>query len=119
MSTTAVVGVAVVGDAIVGNGITAGQYLYWPPTWRDHVIMRGSLRTYVDSSTTVYRVGGQWFNVLTPGMDTPSLNSVDVDPSGLVLYFNTPTPVPANLHDELAAVQPADPSWSPGSLIPL
>jgi hypothetical protein len=79
--------------------------------------MRGSLRYGVNTSTTVYRLNGQWFNVQDAGMDAPVITDVDVDAAtGLRLYFTKPMVVPGSLHDELSAITPADPSWTPGTL---
>lgn len=93
-------------------------YLYAPPQWQNVTVIAGmALRTKIPTSTTVYRLGGVWHNVLSPGMDQPVISDVDVDPdTGLRLYFTKPMVVPGSLHDELAALQPADPSWTPGSL---
>jgi hypothetical protein len=50
-------------------------------------------------------------------MDAPVITDVDVDAaSGLRLYFTKPMVVPGSLHDELLAITPADPSWTPGTL---
>ena len=82
-----------------------------------HQQMEGALRYYIDTSTTVYRVAGVWHNISSPGEGNPDVSSCDIDAaSGLLLYLNTPTAVPDSLHDELAALTPADPSWSPGTL---
>ena len=94
-------------------------YLYSPPTYKQHDVMVGALRYYVDTSTTVYRLGGVWFNVLMPGMDNPNPSLCDKASDGTLCYFNTPTVVPAELHDGLAALQPADSSWTPGTLTAL
>jgi hypothetical protein len=75
-----------------------------------------SLRYGVSTSTLVYRQGGQWINVQDPGMDAPVIANVDVDVSGLKLYFDRPTVVPDALFTELSGVTPSDPSWTPGSL---
>lgn len=94
-------------------------YLYSPPTYRQHFVMKGALRSYIDVSTTVYRLGGVWFNVLSPGMDDPVIAGLDVASDGTLCYFGTPSVVPAELHDGLAALQPADSSWTPGTLTAL
>ena len=95
-------------------------YLYTPPQCKQHFVMEGALRSYVDVSTTVYRLGGQWFNVLTAGMDNPNPADCDVirpnTPTQLRLFFTKPMVVPDDIYDELAALEPADPSWSPGTL---
>lgn len=95
-------------------------YLYTPPQYRQHFIMERSLRSYVDTSTTVYRIAGVWSNVLTPGMSAPDPRDCDVirpnTSTELRLYFNKPTVVPDDIHDELAALVQADPSWSAGTL---
>jgi hypothetical protein len=36
--------------------------------------------------------------------------------TALRLYFNKPMVIPDDIHDELAALQPADPSWTPSVL---
>lgn len=92
-------------------------YLYRPPSWRNIVPMGGPLNIGVTTSTVVWRQGGVWFNAMTAGIDSPVVASVDVDAgTGLRLFFNKPLVVPDTLHDELAALAPADPSWTPGSL---
>lgn len=89
-------------------------YLYKPPSWRNPAqFEKSALVVGVTTSTTVYRIDGTWYNVQSPG------NEVDADVdarTGLRLYFNKPTVVPGSLHDELAAIQPADVSWTEGSL---
>lgn len=96
------------------------SYLYTPPTWRNVVQLERSLRCGVPTCTLVYRQAGVWHNIHTPGMDNPVVKSVDVDASGLVLYFDRPTVVPASLYTEMStnALTPADSSWSPGTLVP-
>lgn len=37
-------------------------YLYKPPSWRNPVQFDGFALGYVDTSTTVYRVNGVWYN---------------------------------------------------------
>ena len=92
-------------------------YLYRPPTYKMHQQMQGALRYYIDTSTTVYRVGGVWHNIANPGESAPDVSLCDVDAaSGMRLYWNKPMVVPGSLHDELAALTPADPSWSVGTL---
>lgn len=92
-------------------------YLYKPPTWRNPVPMRGALIVGISTSTCVYRQGGVWHNVLSSGMDDPVVADVDVDAdSGLRLFFTKPMVVPDSLYDGLLALEPADPSWTPGSL---
>lgn len=92
-------------------------YLYKPPTWRNVATVERSLRYGVTTSTVVYRQGGVWFNIQTAGVGSPDVAGVDVDAAtGLRLFFTKPMVVPDSLHDELAAVQPADASWTPGSL---
>lgn len=90
-------------------------YLYKPPTWRNVVMLKGSLRAGITTSTCVYRQNGVWHNVLSTGMDNPVVADCDVV-AGLLLFFTKPMVVPDELHDELAALEPADPSWTPGSL---
>jgi hypothetical protein len=92
------------------------SYLYTPPTYRMVATVERSLRYGVSTSTLVYRMGGQWTNVQDPGMDAPVVANVDVDASGLKLYFDRPTVVPDTLFAELSGVAPTDPSWTPGSL---
>ena len=94
-------------------------YLYSPPTWNNVQLIEGSLRRSVTTSTTVYRVGGVWHNVLTPGMDDPIVPNCDKASDGTLCYFNRPTVVPTELYAGLAALQPADSSWSPGTLTAL
>lgn len=93
------------------------SYLYTPPTWRNVVPLEGALRCGIPTSVCVYRQGGVWTQVLSPGMNVFDV-PIDVDPSGLVLIFTRPTVVPDSLFAELSAngVTPADPSWTPGSL---
>ena len=92
-------------------------YLYTPPLYYRHQVMRGALRYRISTSTTVYRLGGVWNNVLSPGISNPDPAACDVEPrTGLRLYFNKPVVVPVEIHDELAALEPADPTWTPGSL---
>lgn len=92
-------------------------YLYSPPTWRHVQVMEGALRYGVATNTLVYRQGGVWYNQQNAGMDQPVVADCDTDAqSGLRLFFTKPMVVPDWLHDELAALQPADPSWTPGSL---
>lgn len=94
-------------------------YLYTPPTYRQFFVMKGALRSYIDVSTTVYRLGGTWFNVLVPGIDSPVIADLDVASDGTLCCFNTPAFVPNELHDGLAALLPADSSWTPGTLTAL
>lgn len=94
------------------------SYLYTPPTWRNVVQLEGALHCGITTSTCVYRQGGVWHNVITPGMDVFDL-PIDVDAtSGMTLLFTRPTAIPDTLHDELAAngITPADPSWTAGTL---
>lgn len=92
------------------------SYLYTPPTMRMVTMLEGSLRVGIPTCTVVYRLGGVWYNQATAGMDNPVVANCDVDPSGLLLFFSTPTRVPDTLQAALAALQPADPSWTPGTL---
>ena len=94
-------------------------YLYKPPTYKQHDTIYGSLRFHIRSCTTVYRLGGVWFNVQSPGPDNPNPSLCDKASDGTLCYFNTPTVVPNELHDGLAALQPADSSWLPGTLTAL
>lgn len=92
-------------------------YLYKPPTWRNVVPMGGALNPGITTSTCVYRQDGVWHNVITAGMDNPVVTDCDVDAAtGLRLFFTKPMVVPGSLHDELAAIEPAEDSWTPGSL---
>lgn len=96
-------------------------YLYRPPTWRKSQMMHSwALRYSVPISTCVYRIGGVWHNVMQPGMDDPVVDDVDTitSPNGMPfrLMFVKPTVVPDDLYDGLLALQPADPSWTPGTL---
>jgi hypothetical protein len=96
------------------------SYLYTPPTWRNVVQLEGALHCGITTSTCVYRQGGVWYNVLTPGMDvfdTP----IDTDAAtGTYLLFTRPTVVPNSLFAEMNAnaLTPADSSWTPGTLTP-
>ena len=96
------------------------SYLYTPPSYRIVSLFPGArvLRFGITTSTVVYRQGGVWHNQSTAGMDNPVISACDVDTSGLLLFFDRPTVVPDSLHDALAALQPADPSWTAGSLTP-
>ena len=85
-------------------------YLYKPPTYKQTAMMEGSLRYYVDVSTSVYRISGVWHNVQSPGMSNPSPADCDVDAAtGLRLYWNKPMVIPLTLQPELAA-------WGIGTL---
>lgn len=92
------------------------SYLYTPPEWQNVRAFPGAwaLRFSIPTSTCVYRRGGVWVNVLSPGPD--DVEDIDIDDSGLTLFFQTPTVVPDSLYGELAAVQKADPSWSDPTL---
>lgn len=93
-------------------------YLYKPPTWRNVTHLGGALYCGVPTSTVVFRMDGVWYNQQTAGMDAPVIGDIDVDAdSGLTLFFTKPMVVPGSIHDELAALEPADPSWTPGELI--
>lgn len=99
----------------------SGVYLYTPPTWRNVVQLEGALHCGITTSTCVYRQGGVWHNVITPGMDVFDLPiDVWVDPGNpantLTLLFTKPMVIPGDLYAELAALAPADPSWTAGSL---
>ena len=93
-------------------------YLYTPPTWRNPVQFEDSaLVAGVTTSTVVYRLNNTWYNVESLGIDNPVVADVDVDDrTGLRLLFIKPTVVPGSLHDELAAVEPANDSWTEGTL---
>jgi hypothetical protein len=91
-----------------------------PPQYTMHHILAGmGLRYKYPVSTTLYRSGGVWFNVFSPGMGNPDWKTqVDVEPTtGMYLYFNTPITLP----DVVAALLPSplplgDPTWTPGTL---
>lgn len=92
-------------------------YLFVPPLWRNPVPMGGALIVGIRTSTVVYRQDGIWHNVMTAGMDSPVVADVDIDAAtGLRLFFTKPMVVPGHLYDELAALQPADASWTPATL---
>lgn len=93
-------------------------YLYTPPTWRNVVTLEGSLRAGIPTSVCVYRQGGVWQQVVSPGMNVFDV-PFDVS-SGITLFFTRPTPVPDTLVAELTAngLTPADPSWTAGTLTP-
>ena len=90
-------------------------HLYTPPQWRNVFTIEGSLRAGITTSTAVWRQGGVWSNALQADMNVLP----DVDPSGLVLLFRTPTQIPDSLVAEMTAnaLTPADPSWSPGTIV--
>lgn len=95
----------------------ASVYLYTPPTWRNSIPMEGALVIGFPVSTLVYRLGGTWHNQLNGDPDNPVVADCDIESTtGLLLYFTTPVVVPDALHDELAALAPADPNWTPGVL---
>lgn len=92
-------------------------YLYSPPTWRHVQVMEGALRYGVATSTLVYRLGGVWYNQELAGIDQPVVDDCDTDAaSGLRLFFTHPIVVPGSLYDALSVLQPANPSWTPGTL---
>lgn len=95
------------------------MYLYTPPTWRFVHTLEKALRYGLTTSTIVYRQSGEWFNQQVAGIDQPVIADVDVDPSGLLLFIDRPTPVPDSLVTELLAIEPADPSWTPGTAVPI
>jgi hypothetical protein len=79
--------------------------------------MGGALIPSIVTSTVVYRQGGVWYNIHSAGMDTPVVANVDIEPrTGLRLFFSKPMIVPEELFAGLSALQPADPSWTPGIL---
>lgn len=92
------------------------SYMFTPPTYRFVEILQGSLRFGITTCTVVYRQGGQWHNLVTPGMDNPVIAQVDKLGDQL-LYFDRPTPVDGSLYNELSALTPADPSWTPQTLV--
>ena len=84
--------------------------------------MEGALTCGITVSVCVYRQAGEWHQGITVGadvMDTPMDVWVDPDNAAnrLTLFFVRPMVVPDALHDELAAIPQADPTWSPASLI--
>lgn len=92
-------------------------YLYTPPTWRNPIPLGGALIAGVRTCTLVYRRNGVWVNQMEAGIDNPIVANCDVDPaSGLRLYFVRPMVIPDSIVAGLSALQPADPSWTPGSL---
>lgn len=93
------------------------SYLYTPPTWRNVTQLEGSLRVGFPVSVCVYRQGGVWTQVISPGMNVFDV-PIDVDSSGLTLLFTRPTVVPNSLVPELTAngLTPADASWTAGTL---
>lgn len=96
----------------------ASVYLYSPPTWRMTTQLEGGLVVGFPVSTLVYRMAGTWYNQLEGYADNPVVADIDVDPdTSLLLYFTGPVVVPGTLHDGLSALEPADPSWTPGSLM--
>jgi hypothetical protein len=94
-------------------------YLFTPPTFRMVAIMRRSLRCGVPTCTGVWRIDGTWFNSSTAGVGNPDETTIDVDaPTGIKLYFGRPTLVPDSLVSVLTpALTPADPTWTPGTLV--
>lgn len=95
------------------------SYLYTPPMWRHTALFPEAWALIYGFmvSTCVYRLGGVWTNIQTPGMDNPVV--ADCDRVGdLLLFFDRPTVVPDSLHDELAALEAADPSWTDPTLEP-
>jgi hypothetical protein len=93
-------------------------YLYKPPTWRNAASLAGSLVYGITTSTIVYRQAGIWINIQSAGFDAPKMSDVDVEPrTHLLLFFDRPSIVPDEVQPGLAALQPADPSWTPGSLV--
>lgn len=95
-------------------------YLYRPPTYKYKAVLVGSLTCYIDTCTTVYRIGGIWTNTVSPGMSSPSPADCDIESTtGLLCYFNTPTVVPSTLVAGLTALAPADSSWTSGTLTAL
>jgi hypothetical protein len=95
--------------------------IFSPPQWQNVTVIAGmALRTKIPTSTTVYRQGGVWYNVLSPGMSLPDVNACDPSPDGGVMYYSRPTPVSdAGLIADLTAhaLTPADPSWTPGTIV--
>jgi len=88
--------------------------------WRNPSMMGWALRASVNTSTVVYRQGGVWYSQEIAGIDQPVIADVDTDAaSGLLLFFSRPTVVPDSLHDALAALVQADPSWIPATLTPV
>lgn len=69
-------------------------YLYTPPLWDNVAVMEGSLRYKIPTSTTTYKLNGQWYNVQSPGMGMTD---------GADYFFCTPTLVTQALRDEMIA----------------
>jgi len=69
-------------------------FLYSPPTYKMYRTIKGSLRYYVDTCTTTYKLAGQWFNTRVPGMGVTD---------GATWVFNTPTIVDSATAAELQA----------------
>lgn len=99
-TTQAVVSVSTSGSAQLtfgGSGQVAGlqdYYLYTPPLWNNIGVMHGSLRYKIPTSTTTYRLNGQWYNVQSPGVGVTD---------GADYVFPTPTEIPAALAQEMIA----------------
>jgi hypothetical protein len=83
-----------VTDSAVGVLVLAVVNIYTPPQYRMHQVMEGSLRYYIDTSTTVYKLNGVWGNITSPGV-----GQLD----GATYIFNTPTVVSDAVAAELAA----------------
>ena len=81
--------------------------------------MHKSLRYGVPTCTGVYRIGGTWHNIQVAGLSNPDETTIDVDATtGIKLYFGRPTLVPDSLVSVLTpALTPADPTWTPGTLV--
>lgn len=89
-------------------------YLYKPPARTETHRVAGSRGISHVVYTTVYRSAGTWVNAAVVA-DPPD---IDVDSrTGLLLHFTKPRVVPGTLHDELAALTPADSSWTDGELV--
>lgn len=102
------------------------SYRFSPPTWNRILQMEGALVLNVcPVSTLVYRSGGTWFNVQMPGIGQPDVaTQVDTDATtGILLFFTRPTVIPDSLATDPngpgVATTPADPTWTPGSLVHL
>lgn len=92
--------VSVSGTALLtldGTGVIAGlqsAYLYSPPTWNNVGIFAGSVTYKIPTSTTTFKLNGQWHNVQSPGIGVTD---------GADYIFPTPTEIPASLAQEMIA----------------
>lgn len=78
--------------------------LYTPPTWKRWGVLEGSLKFSVPTCFLVYRQGGVWHSVQTPGADSPVVKNCDTEAAtGQFLFFTTPTVVSSAIAAELVA----------------